>query len=90
MIRARVLIKGRVQGVGYRYSTLQTAGKYGLTGWCRNNPDSSVEAVFEGERAVIEKMLDWCWQGPSIARVDSIEVSWEKASGEFPGFFISH
>jgi len=89
MIRARVLILGRVQGVGYRYSALHTAEKLGLTGWCRNNPDNSVEALFEGERPVIDKMLDWCWKGPPMARVDDIEVSWENATGEFSAFSIT-
>ncbi len=55
--RAEVLISGRVQGVGYRYSTARKAETLSLTGWCRNNPDGSVAAVFEGERDQIETMI---------------------------------
>ena len=89
LCRARVIISGRVQGVGYRYSTLHTAEQLGLTGWCRNHPDTSVEALFEGERQAIDKMLAWCWQGPPLARVDDIQVTWEPVNGAYTAFTIT-
>ena len=88
-VRAKVIIRGRVQGGGYRYNTQKEAQKLNLTGWCRNNPDASVGALFEGERKTIEAMLRWCWQGPLMARVDDIQVTWTDASGEFSSFNIT-
>ncbi len=68
IIRAHVFISGRVQGVGYRYSTVDTASQLGLTGWVRNLPDNRVEAVFEGAREVVEDMVRWCHSGPEGLR----------------------
>lgn len=60
LIRAHVFVTGRVQGVGFRYSTVDTASQLGLTGWVRNLPDGRVEAVFEGVRDIVEDMVRWC------------------------------
>jgi acylphosphatase len=81
LIRAHVLISGRVQGVGYRYATVDTASQLGLTGWVRNLPDSRVEAVFEGAREVVEEMVRWCHTGPPAAVVKSVVVEYEAAEG---------
>ncbi len=60
VVRASVRVTGRVQGVWFRQSTKNTADQYGVTGWVRNNPDRSVEAVFEGEQERVQLLVDWC------------------------------
>lgn len=82
MKRASVKIYGRVQGVWFRANTKEMAEKIGVVGWVRNMPDGSVEAVFEGEDEKVEKMIEWCRHGPPLARVDGIEVKYEKPKGE--------
>lgn len=76
MAKAILLIKGRVQGVGYRWSTREKADALGLRGWVRNLKDGSVEACALGDRAVVEALIDWCKEGPAHADVSSVEVSW--------------
>jgi len=88
LCRAAVRITGRVQGVWFRQSTKQTAEKSGITGWVRNNPDRSVEAVFEGSKEAVQAVIDWCHQGPELARVDLVQVDWQTASGEFKNFKV--
>lgn len=67
-------ITGRVQGVGYRAWTIETAIRLGLTGWVRNRLDGSVEAVFQGDDATLHKMIDKCNDGPLLARVFEIKT----------------
>jgi len=81
-VRAHVWIAGRVQGVAFRAYTVDEASAKGVAGWVRNTPDGRVEAVFEGERAVVEAMIAWCRKGPPAARVSSVEVIWEEPRGE--------
>jgi acylphosphatase len=76
--RAHVFISGRVQGVSFRYYTYHEALRLGLTGWVRNLWDGRVEAVFEGEKAAVNAILDWCKSGPPPATVDSVDVDWEE------------
>ncbi len=85
-IRLRLLIHGRVQGIGFRFSTVRQAQKLDLTGWVRNNPDGTVEIVTEGEKENLQKLLAWCQRGPLLAQVDKIDTSWEEATGEFENF----
>lgn len=85
--RLRVLIRGRVQGVNFRYATRAAALDLGLRGWVRNLRDGSVEAVFEGEEAGLRSALDWCRRGPPAARVEEVEEEWEEAQGE-AGFSV--
>jgi acylphosphatase len=87
-VRAHIFVSGRVQGVYYRKNAKQSALSFGLTGWVRNLPDRRVEAVAEGERDRVEDFLGWCREGPSMAIVRSLEVSWEAATGEFDKFRI--
>ena len=70
----RVLIEGRVQGVGYRYWTERVAAGLGLAGWVRNRRDGSVEALFCGPADRVADMLERCKQGPSSARVTAIKI----------------
>ncbi len=74
MICVHVLISGKVQGVGYRYATVQEAQKLGIRGWVRNRLDGRVEAIFEGTEPIIEQMLQWCHQGPTTAKVTDVTV----------------
>jgi acylphosphatase len=68
----RVLIRGRVQGVGYRYWTRRTATARGLEGWVRNRRDGSVEAVLSGPEQAVAEMIALCRRGPDAARVESV------------------
>lgn len=88
-VRARALMEGRVQGVGYRAAARRTALRYGLTGWVRNLPDGRVEALIEGRRDEVENLIRWCRQGPAGAQVTLVKVHWEAPTGEFEDFFIS-
>jgi acylphosphatase len=79
----RLLIRGRVQGVGYRAWVEYQARRRGLNGWVRNRRDGGVEAVFEGDASVVADMATSCRQGPASARVD--DVAEETASTEMLG-----
>lgn len=87
-IRARVTISGKVQGVCYRWATLQEANTRGVTGWVRNNPDGTVEALFEGEDSAVRALVNWCHRGPDAARVDKVDVIWDTFTGEYNDFAI--
>jgi len=81
-IRRRVLISGRVQGVGFRWSCRRMAEGQGVAGWCRNLPDGRVEAVFEGGAAAVERAVTWCRGGPPSALVTAVDVTPETPRGE--------
>jgi acylphosphatase len=87
--RAVVVFKGTVQGVFFRANTLDFARESGLTGWVRNERDRSVKAVFEGERAHIERVISECINEQPMAKVDDCDVKWEPWSGEFKEFRIT-
>jgi acylphosphatase len=70
----RVLIEGRVQGVGFRYWTERVARELGLTGWVRNRRDGSVEALFSGSADAVAEMLDRAREGPASAVVASVRI----------------
>jgi acylphosphatase len=76
VVCAHALIGGRVQGVSFRYYTYQEALRLGVEGWVRNLHDGRVEAVFQGDRPLVERMLAWCRMGPTGARVEAVEVEW--------------
>lgn len=86
--RAHVYISGGVQGVSFRYYTYHEALKWGLRGWIRNLLDGRVEAVFEGEKGAIEKVLEWSENGPPGAQVDGVQVEWEEPSDSLTGFKV--
>ena len=85
--RARVVVRGRVQGVFFRDETRRRARALGVSGWVANRPDGAVEAVFEGRRDAVESMVEWCRRGPSGARVDDVQAAWEDPRGE-DGFAV--
>ncbi|MCS6881035.1 MAG: acylphosphatase [Oscillochloridaceae bacterium] len=88
-VRARVVISGRVQGVGFRAYTRTRARSLGVKGWVRNLPDGRVEAVFEGTRAAVQQMVSWCYSGPGSAVVEKVNVTWEPATGKEGEFHIA-
>ena len=88
IVRAHVFIEGRVQGVFYRDWTVRAAQGLQLTGWVRNLADGRVEVIFEGSKGKVEEMIEKCEGGPKLAGVEHIDVSWEKATGEFESFEI--
>lgn len=87
-VRAHVFVSGRVQGVFFRSETRRKARRYNVTGWVRNLYDGRVEAVFEGEKEDVEKLVEFCRRGPSGARVTKIEIIPETYTGEFENFRI--
>ena len=87
-VRAHVFVSGRVQGVFFRVETRYEAMKRNVAGWVRNTSGGRVEAIFEGEREDVEKLIEFCRKGPSGARVTKVDVQWEKYSGEFKDFKI--
>lgn len=86
-ITVRVVIEGRVQGVGFRWWIAQWANSRGLDGWVRNRRDGTVEAVLSGAPEVIEKMIEALWEGPPLAKVAAVD---RFAHGEIvePGFAV--
>lgn len=69
----RVVIEGRVQRVGFRYWVIDQANARNLRGWVRNLQSGNVEALFSGSKQLVMEMINLCHQGPSAARVDSIQ-----------------
>jgi acylphosphatase len=87
MIRKRVLVSGRVQGVYFRDTCRRVAREHGVAGWVRNLPDGRVEAVFEGAAEPVAALLAWAGQGPPEAAVTGVETHDEPAEG-LTGFEI--
>ncbi len=86
--RAHLLLQGRVQGVSFRYYTMQEARSLGLTGWVRNLWDGRVEVLFEGDEGAVKQMIVWCRQGPPSAVVEEVEIAWEEPTAEFNNFRV--
>ncbi|MGV8084078.1 MAG: acylphosphatase [Coriobacteriia bacterium] len=80
LVRAHVRIHGRVQRVFFRAETEREARSLGLAGWVRNAGED-VEAAFEGSREAVERMIEWCHEGPPRAAVETVEVDWEAPQG---------
>lgn len=89
-VRRHVFIDGIVQGVAFRHYTKQTADRFSVNGWVRNLADGRVEAVFEGDEQDVDRVVQWCRQGPPSGRVDSIDVQEESPTGEFSDFRIAY
>jgi acylphosphatase len=82
-----VVVRGFVQGVGFRYSAADAARARGVAGWVRNRADGNVEAVFEGEPDAVDGMVRWCERGPRGADVAEVDVAVEPPEG-LQGFEI--
>ena len=87
-VRAHVIVTGLVQGVYYRVTVRQEARTLGITGWVKNRPDGTVEAMLEGEKEKVVKLIDWCRQGPPASQVSGVQVEWGDFRGEYQGFRI--
>jgi acylphosphatase len=85
----RSLISGRVQGVSFRYYTCRKAIALGLTGWVRNLPDGRVEAIIQGDRAVVEAMFRWFWKGSPLSHVEAVETENQQLQ-QFQAFEIQY
>ncbi len=86
--RVHILVKGRVQGVGFRFTCRQLARRLGLYGWVKNLPDGSVEIVAEGPPDILNQMLTWSRQGPAGAYVTDWQANPQPPSGSLDTFDI--
>ena len=85
----RAVVRGRVQGVGFRDYVLTRAGYLRLNGYVRNLPDGrSLEVVAEGPRSDLEQLLSYLREGPRLARVDAVETDWGEPTGAYEGFGV--
>jgi acylphosphatase len=82
------VVRGVVQGVGFRFGAARAAALRDVSGWIRNRPDGAVEAVLEGSPEAVESMVDWCRRGPRAAIVQGVEVRDEPPEG-LAGFTAS-
>jgi len=87
-VRAHVFVKGKVQGVLFRYTTRDEANMRSLKGWVRNMSDGRVEAVFEGDKEKVDEIVEYCHYGPPAAEVSSVKVIKEEYTGVYTGFSI--
>ncbi len=87
-VRAHIFVSGRVQGVFFRVEINYWATKGNVTGWVRNTSDGKVEAILEGKKENVEKLIEFCRNGPNGARVTKTEVQWKQYLREFTGFTI--
>ncbi len=90
LVRAHVFISGIVQGVSYRASTQAEAQKRGLSGWVKNLDDGRVEALVQGPKDKVEELLQWCKRGPSAAKVEKVDVTWEAAAEAIATFEVRY
>jgi acylphosphatase len=81
MVRRHVVVHGRVQGVGFRYTLAQAAATRGVGGWARNRADGSVEAVFEGDPEAVDSLVRLSAEGPRGAEVERVEAFDEAPEG---------
>lgn len=89
-LRVIVTVRGRVQGVGFRYRTAEQAAELNVTGWVKNLPDDTVRGCFEGEEEDVLTLVQWCRRGPRGAWVEGLQVEEREYTGEFSGFSIRH
>tara|TARA_B100000959_G_scaffold287040_1_gene368806 strand:+ start:732 stop:1016 length:285 start_codon:yes stop_codon:yes gene_type:complete len=84
--RMMSLVRGRVQGVGFRYHTALKANQLGLQGWIRNNKDGSVQVEAQGQEGSLNDLIGYLYKGPGHAKVDEVETKWietKESSGKF-------
>lgn len=86
MKQAHIYVSGFVQGVGFRAYVRSKSRKLGLTGWVRNLSDGRVEAIIQGEKEAIEKVLNHTKRGSFFSKVKNVVVEWEDAAEEFLEF----
>ncbi|MCK5628494.1 acylphosphatase [Candidatus Bathyarchaeota archaeon] len=89
-VRAHLYVSGLVQGVFFRWQTKKAADKHNVKGWVRNLRVGKVEAVLEGEAEAVKKVIDFCSEGPSHAKVKQMQVEWQNYKNEFHNFSIKN
>ncbi len=87
--RLHAIVRGDVQGVGFRYFVADHARDAGLRGWVRNLSDGSVECVAEGPRGALDDLLGLLRRGPTSAEVDRVDADWQEPRGDLDQFQIS-
>ena len=87
--RVSVLVHGRVQGVGFRWSCRREADRLGIDGWVRNRMDGTVEILAQGDPDSVHALVEWCRSGPSGARVSRVDVADDDGTTRFFGFEIT-
>jgi acylphosphatase len=87
--RLHAVVRGDVQGVGFRYFVQRRARDLGLRGWVRNNDDGTVELVAEGDRPKLEQLERAVKEGPRASHVDQVDARWSAATGNLQGFDLS-
>jgi acylphosphatase len=88
VVRLDAVVRGRVQGVGFRYFVLDEADRLRVTGWVANQPDGSVRCVAEGPRSRLETLLGILREGPRGAWVDGVDATWGPAAGDVDRFTV--
>ena len=87
-VRVTVFVSGKVQGVFFRQNAKKMAKELGLKGWVKNLPNGKVEAVIEGKKEVIERLVEWMKKGPFLSKVDDLKVNWQEAKKDLEDFQI--
>lgn len=88
VLRMRIVVRGRVQGVGFRYAAVTEARRLGLAGWARNAADGSVEILAEGNANAVHDLIAWCREGPPAARVAGVQHTEEPRDQPLGGFGV--
>jgi acylphosphatase len=86
MIARRIVVRGRVQGVGFRQATLEAAASCAVAGWVRNRVDGTVEVFAQGEASEVARLVEWCRGGPRAARVSGVDVAEGRVDAGITGF----
>jgi acylphosphatase len=89
-VELHAVVRGRVQGVGYRYFVIEMANLLGLRGYARNKSDNSVEVLAQGTRPLLERLVTLLQQGPSASNVDNVETTWRRPTEYVSGFRIRY
>jgi len=87
-VAVHIIVHGRVQGVSYRYFVIEEAHALGLDGWVRNLPNGTVEVWAEGDRGLLESLIEKLKIGPRAAAVKDLEITWQKPTYKEKGFHL--
>ena len=89
-MKAQIIVQGIVQGVSYRFFTVDMAKQYNIRGYCRNLPDGNVEVIAEGNESMVNEFIKQLKIGPSAAHVTGIDVKWDNTDSGFDNFEIKY
>lgn len=89
-LEIRAVVKGWVQGVGFRFFAERSAEKTGVHGWVKNLPDGNVETLAQGSKSQLENYITKLWEGPRSAQITDVEVHWQKPTRLYDSFFITY